>query len=114
MQVVMQNKKGEYVPKVLDRKVYLVENGQKDFIYKVKKEDNLDTLRKKFGDRNYGYIYPGKLLYIPSTSAIMYVVKPLDTLSKICEKFQVEKASMIEKNNLKTERLFVGQKLIIE
>lgn len=113
MEVVIQNKQGEYIAKKVDRKVYLVENAQKDYVYRVSREDTLDRLKKKFGDRNFGYIYPGKLLYIPSTSAIMYVVKPLDTLSKICEKFQVQKSDLIMQNHLKTEKLFVGQKLTI-
>lgn len=114
MEMVIQNKQGEYIPKMVDHSVYLVENAQKDFVYKIKKTDTLETLKKKFGDLDFGYIYAGKCIYIASTNALKYVVKPLDTLTKICEKFHVEKESIISINNLKTERLFVGQKLKIE
>lgn len=114
MEMVIQNKQGEYIPKILQNTVYLVENAKKDFIYKIQKTDTQETLRKKFGNRNFGYIYAGKCIYIASSNALKYVVKPLDTLDKVCEKFHMNKDNIIKVNHLKTERLFVGQKLIIE
>lgn len=41
----------------------------------------------------------------------IYVVKPLDNLIKICKINNVNVEEVMKKNNLKTERLFVGQVL---
>jgi len=42
-----------------------------------------------------------------------YVVKSGDTLGKIAEKFKTTTSAMKKKNNLKSETVFVGQKLLI-
>ena len=39
----------------------------------------------------------------------VYVVKILDTLNSICLKYNLKKEDIIKLNNLKSERLFVGQ-----
>ena len=39
----------------------------------------------------------------------VYVVNVLDNLDKICNKFNLNKTEVVLKNNLKTEKLFIGQ-----
>ena len=43
----------------------------------------------------------------------MSLVKPLDTLDKIATILGVNREYIIEKNKLKTDKLFVGQILLI-
>lgn len=62
---------------------------------------------------NPGELYQGKILYLPETNFLHYVVKPFDTLSKIAEKYGVTVESLKTKNALTTDFVFVGQKLFI-
>lgn len=41
------------------------------------------------------------------------MVQPLDTMEKICEKLGIDESYIIEKNNLKTDKLFIGQILMV-
>ena len=42
-------------------------------------------------------------------SSSIYVVGVLDTINSICERFNIKKEELIKLNNLKTEKLFIGQ-----
>ena len=42
-----------------------------------------------------------------------YVVQPLDTLESIAKKLNKDREEILNKNNLKTEKLFIGQVLIV-
>ncbi len=44
----------------------------------------------------------------------VYVVKILDTLNSVCLKYNLNKNDLIKLNNLKTEKLFVGQILKVK
>ena len=55
----------------------------------------------------------GDLLYISTQNALIYVVKPLENINTIAKKLNVTKEQLIEKNNLKSTNLFIGQKLIV-
>lgn len=95
----------------------------KNFIYKVKKNDTLlsvstkfKTLESKLIEDNClqsNEIMEGDLLYISCENAYIYVVKPLDNLKSIAQKYNVSTSYIQEKNDLKTNNLFIGQKLVI-
>ena len=95
----------------------------KNFIYKVKKEETLTTIANKFKvlerdliiDNNLSstMLEEGDVLYISGENTLIYVVKPLENLETISKKLNVDKQVIIEKNKLKTKNLFIGQKLII-
>ena len=54
-----------------------------------------------------------KHIIFHKSSGVKYVVKPLETIENICNKFDVDKEYIITTNNLKSTKLFVGQILII-
>lgn len=94
--------------------------------YVVKKGDNLYDLSRKFGvsveditllnklkNNNLGI---GKELLIPgndSQSNNNYVVKSGDTISQIADKHGIKTKNLKSANNLKTDRLHIGQELFI-
>lgn len=94
--------------------------------YVVKQGDNLYDLSRKFGvsveditelnklkNNNLGI---GDELLIPATNKHgnnNYVVKSGDTVSQIAEKFGVRTKDLKSANNLKSDRLKIGQKLYI-
>ena len=51
-------------------------------------------------------------LFVPKQNNI-YVVTALDNLNSVCKKLGVEKQKIIQLNNLKSEKLFIGQLLIL-
>lgn len=55
----------------------------------------------------------GDCVVVKKIEGIRYVVKPLEKLEEIAQKFGVNKDDIISSNNLVTEKLFVGQILII-
>lgn len=95
----------------------------KNFIYKVKQGDTLLSVSNKFKVLESSLIednclvsnelLEGDLLYISCENAYIYVVKPLDNLTKIAQKYNVSCDYIQEKNKLKTKVLFIGQKLVI-
>ena len=54
----------------------------------------------------------GDMLILQEISKNYYIVKPLDTLFSISKKLNVSVQDIIEKNNLQTDSVFIGQKLI--
>ena len=95
----------------------------KNFIYKVKQNETLLDVSNKFkvleselmNDNclTNKTLLKGDLLYISSQNALIYVVKPLENLNIIARKLNVTKQQLVEKNHLKTENVFIGQKLIV-
>ncbi|MGB3729647.1 MAG: LysM peptidoglycan-binding domain-containing protein, partial [Thermodesulfobacteriota bacterium] len=94
--------------------------------YVVKKGDNLYDLSRKFGvsveditalnKLNNNNLGIGKELLIPgndSQSNNNYVVKSGDTISQIADKHGIESKELKSANNLKTDRLKIGQELFI-
>lgn len=95
--------------------------------YTVEKGDSLYQIAKKFGTTTDGIINLnnlknniltiGQKLKIPESNQnnnkITYTVKKGDSLYQIAKKFNTTVDSIIKKNNLKTNNLNIGQKLII-
>lgn len=114
---------------------------RKFIVYKVKKGDSLIKIAKKFGVKvsdikkmnrlKSSRIYVGQTLKIPIVSKgekqiakselrkskgksfIIYRVKRGDTLIKIAKRFKVSLKDLRRINNLKSDKLHVGQKLKI-
>ncbi|RUM31500.1 MAG: hypothetical protein DSY42_02605, partial [Aquifex sp.] len=114
---------------------------RKFIVYKVKKGDSLIKIAKKFGVKvsdikklnrlKSNRIYVGQTLKIPIVSKrekqiaksdlkkskrksfITYRVKRGDTLIKIAKRFKVSLKDLKKINNLKSDKLYVGQKLKI-
>ena len=107
----------------------------KEQIYRVQKGDALSTIAVRFGvtpkeiaDANgialNDPIYAGKTLKIPAPKAKsveekakaegeIYVVEKGDVLGKVARKFKVSVAQLKKANNLKSDKILVGQKLVI-
>ncbi len=101
--------------------IKLIKN--KNFLYVVKENETLKDVSNKFkileskliedNCLSSSEILKGDVLYISCENAHIYVVKPLDNLTAIAQKFNTTVKNLEEKNNLKTKVLFIGQKLVI-
>ena len=93
--------------------------------YIVKSGDSLYSIAKKFGitvdelknanNKSSNLLSIGEMLIIPdgSTSSNIYVVKAGDTLYSIAKKYGISVSQIMEINNLTSNLLTIGQKLII-
>lgn len=107
----MNNKENNdfiYIPKG-NSGVDVLCNFAKDDVIVVDKEDNIEQLKKEYNIK--GNVEIGDMFIVNSSEK--YIVKPLDTLCKIADTLGVDKEYLINKNNLKTEKVFVGQILLI-
>ena len=94
-------------------------NENSSTFYTVQDGDTLDKICKIFGvDKGLiekynkldnAHLEQGDMLYIPCQNVRCHVVAPLDTLSKIAQKYNVSEQEIIKKNNVTT--LFIGEKL---
>lgn len=97
------------------------EISENNIIYKIKRNETLKDIAKKFNtteelirqENEIEEIEEGDVVLIAEKNRAVYVVKPLDNLSSVANKFNVTKEYIINKNKLLSERLFIGQKLII-
>ena len=111
----------------IGQKLYLEpqENGDNLETYTVKKGDNLYQIALKFDTTvdalkslnglNSNLLSIGQVLKIPSSSSseIVYTVVAGDNLYQIARRFGTTVAALMERNNLGSSFLQVGQKLII-
>jgi len=106
--------------KLFEYKYFIINEGNDDIIiidnYKpcfIKKIDDRVSVLDIY---SLGYDVIGDLgevVVIQEPNGIKYTVKPLDTLDKISQLFGTNKNDIIENNSLKSEKLFIGQILII-
>lgn len=87
-------------------------------IYRVKPSDTKEMIASKFNASVLDVVCltsndccEGAFVEIKNSFDNLYVVKPLDNLEQIATKFNVSVATIKETNNLKDDRLFVGQRL---
>ena len=92
----------------------------KDIIYEVEDGETFESIAELFNlpveyikQNNSGNLYRGKMLFLPETEFLTYVVKPFDTLQKIANNFGTTTQNLMQKNSLKSEYVFIGQKLYI-
>ena len=103
----------------MEIKIYDLAN-KNNIFYRVESGDTLESISSLFNvSKNYivlhngAELYAGKLLFLPETYFEVYVVKPFDTVEKIAKHFGKTAENIKQKNNLKTDYVFVGQKLYI-
>lgn len=95
-------------------------NSNKNVFYRVKAGDTLDSIANDYRvtksyilQHNKNCLYEGQIIFLPETNLTSYVVKPFDTLKSIAKTNGITVESIKEKNSLKDEFLFVGQKLFL-
>ena len=103
----------------MEIKVLNANNG-KNVFYEVEYSDTYESLSKLFGvpvdyikQNNPGILYKGKMLFIPETNFLCYIVKPFDTLQKIADMFGTTTEKLRQKNSLDNDYVFIGQKIYI-
>lgn len=92
-----------------------------EFLYRVLKEDNFNSICEKFNTckeniiRNNKSIdlYEGEMIKIKVNKFLMHYVKPTENLDVISNIYNIDKAKIIQDNNLSSEKLFIGQGLKI-
>lgn len=92
-----------------------------NIVYRVEKDDTLNSICQKFKTTPESIIfyhpnkelYEGELIIITKANKVIHVVKPLENIYTIMRKYNVSKEYIIQSNNLKTENLFIGQKIIL-
>lgn len=95
-------------------------NGDFEF-YRVKKEDALTGVMNKFDVsatsiiRNNPSIdfYEGEVVKILKQRDLIHIVKPMETLESIAKTYNTTSENLIDFNNLKSKRVFIGQKLVV-
>ena len=87
----------------------------KEIVYKVKANDNLESIAKKFCvDKKMitpQEIEVGDRVVINLQKLKVYIVMPGDTIETISKKLNIDKSFL---ENKKIEPLFVGKQLVIE
>ncbi|MBR2468248.1 MAG: LysM peptidoglycan-binding domain-containing protein [Clostridia bacterium] len=100
------------LPKVL--KIPVQSKGGYAVLLNFKREylafKNSDKVRTNLAKLNLYGNDDDVCLYRPKDNSI-YIVGVLDSLNGICEKFKVDKEEIKKLNNLKTDKLFIGQML---
>ena len=97
----------------------VVKNLDKEFLYEVKKE-NSEILKKILKNKliiadtssNSNYEDGDKIIF-KNSEYKKYTVRPLDNLNMIAKNFGVSTDYLIKINNLKTNKVFIGQQLIV-
>ena len=110
-QLIKHNNITNNLPRVLEipeqkTEFKIIANLKREFVFK----GNAESVKSNFSKLG---LYCNNLkesvcLFKPKNNEI-FVVGVLDTLNSICSKFNVSKEEIIKKNNLKTEKLFIGQ-----
>ena len=94
--------------------IYVVRNYYPYIVYNAQNTDTIiDIMSRGFDCGGVNSIGEGDKLIIYKPKSIRYVVKPLENIDNIANKFGIKKENIIETNALKTEKLFVGQILWI-
>lgn len=92
--------------------------------YKIRKNDNLWRIARKFGIdfrliievnniKNPNMLSPGKTIKVPNKNGFYYSVKKGDTVLNLSRKFKVESEKITAHNNLKPDLIKIGQKIFI-
>ncbi len=93
----------------------VVNNFKRNFLYVYNGNDNLNNIKQNFKKLGFNVETDfnneiDKILFSKKTQDI-YVVGVTENLESICKKFSLNKQDVIAKNNLKSEKLFIGQML---
>lgn len=89
----------------------------KEFLYRVKENDNILDLCMKFNtsksniirNNNKIDLYTGEWIKIKVNDYLSHFVKPMETVSKIAKQYNISIEKLKADNNLKENRLYIGQ-----
>ena len=59
-------------------------------------------------------LYEGEVVKVLTDGKKLHIVKPMESLQIISQKYNISVNDLVKFNNLKSNRLFVGQTLIIK
>ena len=94
--------------------VQIVRNYLPIYEYVINPNDTIiELLSKGYKIDHCRDIEVGDTVILSKPRSIRYVVKPLETISDIAEKFGVKVQYILDTNQLSTEKLFIGQILWI-
>lgn len=93
--------------------VIIVYNYLPVYDYKVKPNESLLDIVSRGFKTDVVSVSSGDEIILTKPKSIRYVVSPLETLQDIAFKFGITTSDIIQNNDLKTEKLFVGQILWI-
>ena len=93
--------------------IQVIENYYPPIIYKVTEDDTKESLQAQGYELSQNKIEPGDIILLKKIEGKKHIVKPLETLENIANMYFMEKMDIIKRNNLKTEKLFIGQILWI-
>ena len=92
--------------------------------HSVEEDESMDTIAAKYGISTDEIrwsnglkttdVSPGTVLYIPSTSGIVYTVKSDDTVESIAEKYGSNVAEIIALNDLEVSGISEGMRIVIK
>ena len=93
----------------------------KEFLYRVKKDDNINDLCIRFNtckaniirNNNDIDLYQGEWIKIIVNEFTTHFVKPMETLTKIANHYNISVEKLKLDNELKENRLYIGQLLKI-
>ena len=72
------------------------------------------TYRVSLQDLKYNQWRAGAYLSITKTHTKIHIVRPLETLQSIAQKYNLTIEDLIAKNGLKNNCVFIGQQLILD
>ena len=94
--------------------IIVVNNYLPHYLYRVKNSETLmDIMSKGYDVQGVSAVNTNDLIIISKPKSIRYIVKPLESLEEISNKFNIDKKIIMETNNLTSDRLFIGQILWI-
>lgn len=100
----------------------LIKCNQDDFFWiRVEGSPSIEELCNTFSVEKHCIIrnnenvdlYDGEMIKIVKDVKNFHIVKPMETLNSISQKYNKSIEELIKQNNLKANRLFVGQRLRI-
>ena len=92
---------------------YIVQNYNPIILYRVKPNETMMDIITKGFEVVDGVVEANEYVALRRPDGYKHMVKPAENLSKIANMYGVTTQSLIEKNNLKTAKLYVGQILNI-
>ena len=88
------------------------------FYYRIKPNESIVQVADKFNTNleniecmSVAGLNEGEFLLIKQCNQGTHIVKPLEDISMIAKKYGVTEEHIVKVNNLKSKRLFVGQKI---
>ena len=91
-------------------------------LVRVQKGDTLHSIAQTYNTSTHNILrnnssidlYEGEVVKIVRNTPKTHIVKPMETLNSIAEKYETTADILIKINNLKSTRLFVGQMIEVE